>query len=130
MMMDLSDVLANNIDQDQGRMLELVDPVEGTPTGMKFWIVGPDSETAHRARIAMMDELVEMARPDGTVSAADRETARLNCLARHVLRFEITEDGQALPFSHKMMVRILRAGTWMQTQIDAFAADRANFRPQ
>lgn len=128
--MDLSDVLANNIDQDQGRVLELTDPVTGEPTGMKFWIVGPDSETAHRARIAMMDELQEAATPAGIVSATERETARLNCLARHVLRFEITENGERLPFSHQMMVRILRAGTWMQTQIDAFAADRANFRPQ
>lgn len=129
-MMDFAEVLANNIDQDQGRVLELVHPVEGTPTGMKFWIVGPDSATAQRARIAMMDELQEAARPDGTVSAENREIARLNCLARHVRRFEVNENGQPMPFNHQMMVRILRAGTWMQTQIDAFAADRANFRPE
>lgn len=129
-MMDLSDVLANNIDQDQGRMLELADPIEGTPTGMRFWIVGPDSATAHRARIAMMDEMAEAARPDGTISAESREAARLNCLARLVRRFEVNENGQPLPFNHQMMVRILRAGTWMQTQIDTFAADRSKFRPQ
>lgn len=128
--MDLSEVLANNIDQDQGRVLDLLDPVEGTPTGMKFWIVGPDSATAQRARIAMMDELQELARPDGTISAENRETARLNCLARLVRRFEVNENGQQLPFNHQMMVRILRAGTWMQTQIDAFAADRSKFRPE
>lgn len=127
--MDLRDVIANVADQDVGRMLELVDPVDGTPTGLKFWIVGPDSETQRRARLAMMDELADMARPDGTVSAEHRETARIQCLARCVVRFEVIENGAALPYSQQMVVRMLRIGTWIQSQIDAFAADRANFRP-
>lgn len=126
--MDLSDILANIADQDRGRECELHDPVTGVLTGIKLWIVGPDSKTAHDARIAMSDELMERTRPDGTVSAEDRDRARINCLARLVQRWEISEDGKALPFNHKNVVRVLSAGTWIQAQVDAFAADRSAFR--
>lgn len=125
--MDLSDILANIADQDKGRECGLLDPVTGEATGIKLWIVGPDSKTAHDARIAMSDELMERARPDGTVSAEDRERARIHSLARLVLRWEISEGGKALPFNQKNLLRLL-AVSWVEAQIDAFASNRANFR--
>ncbi|AMM83138.1 MULTISPECIES: hypothetical protein [Martelella] len=128
--MDLNDVLSNVADQDKGRMLEIADPWTGKPTGMRFWMAGPDSDTQRRARIAMMDELAEAADEQGRVSAEAREKARLNMLARCVLRWEITEDGKSVAMTHKAIVRVFRAGTWIQAQADAFAGDRANFRPE
>lgn len=128
--MDLSDVLANVADQDRGRELTIIDPWTGEKTGMVFWIVGPDSDTQRRARIEMMDELAEAAAADGTVSAEAREAARLTCLAKCVLRWDITEGGRPLPFGQKNIVRVFRAGAWIQAQVDAFAGDRAKFRPE
>lgn len=125
--MTLEDILANVADQDRGKEFELADPVTGEPTGIKLWIVGPDSETAHRARLALSDELADMADHEGRVSADNREKARLNCLARHVQRWEIEEDGKAIPFSHKAVLRLVRV-QWVQDQVDAFAADRAAHR--
>lgn len=125
--MDLNDVLANVADQDKGREFELADPVTGKPTGIKLRVAGPDSDTQHRARIAMMDELAEMADAEGRVSAELREKARLNCLARCILGWEIEEDGKPVPFSHKNLIRVLRV-QWVQAQADAFASDRAAFR--
>ncbi len=125
--MDLSDILSNVADQDRGRECELLDPVIGKPTGIKLWIVGPDSKTAHDARIAMSDELIEQARHDGTVSAEDRERARINSLARLVRRWEIEENGNPIPFTHKNVVRLLSVGTWIEAQVDAFASDRSAF---
>ena len=91
--MTLEEILANVADQDRGKEFELLDPVQGKPTGIKLWIVGPDSATAHRARLALSDELAELSDMSGMVTAENREKARLNCLARHVLRWEIEEDG-------------------------------------
>lgn len=125
--MTLEDILANVADQDRGKEFELADPVTGEPTGIKLWIVGPDSETAHRARLALSDELADMADHEGRVSADNREKARLNCLARHVQRWEIEEDGKPVPFSHKAVLRLVRV-QWVQDQVDAFAADRAAHR--
>lgn len=125
--MDLSEILSNIADQDRGRECELVDPVTGDPTGIKLWIVGPDSKTAHDARIAMTDELMERTRSDGTVSGEDRERARLNCLARMVTKWDITENGKPIPFAHKHVLRLL-AVSWAEAQIDAFASNRAHFR--
>lgn len=127
--MQLDEILANVADQDKGRELEILDPVEGKLTGIKFRVAGPDSETQHRARIALADELADMADADGRVSAEHREKARLNCLARCVLGWTIKEDGKPVPFSHANVVRVLRV-QWVQQQVDAFASDRACFRPE
>lgn len=125
--MTLDEIIMNVADQDRGKVFELADPVTGQPTGIKLWIVGPDSETAHRARLALSDELAEVADPEGKVTAEQRERARLNCLARHVLRWEVTEDGEPVPFNTKNLLRLLRVH-WVQVQVDAFAADRAAHR--
>ena len=125
--MTLDEVLTNVADQDRGREFELVEPVDGAPTGIKLWIVGPDSETAHRARLALSDELAEVADINGRVTAEQRERARLNCLARHVLRWDVIEAGKAVPFSTANLLRLLRVH-WVHEQVDGFAADRAAHR--
>ncbi|HEV7284878.1 MAG TPA: hypothetical protein VGN75_08470 [Kaistia sp.] len=128
--MDLSDILGNIADQDRGKELELAHPVTGKPTGIKFRVAGPDSDVHRRARLALGDELAEMAGPDGRVTAEHREKAGINMLARCVLGWEIQEDGKPVPFSHKACVRVLSAGQWIRGQVDAFAGDRRNFAPE
>lgn len=125
--MDLSEARGNVVDQDKGRWLDVADPWSGKPTGMRFLLAGPDSETQRRARLAMMDELADASATDGSVSAEGREAARINCLARCVLRWEIEDEGQAVPFTHKNVVRVLKGIQWIQIQVDAFAGDRRNF---
>lgn len=125
--MQLEDIFANVADQDRGKWFDLVDPVKGKPTGIRFLVAGPDSETQHRARLKLSDELSEMADLDGRVTAEQREKARLNCLARCVLNWEAEEDGKPVPFSHKSCVRLL-AVQWVQIQVDAFASDRQAHR--
>ena len=127
--MTLEEILHNVADQDRGREFELADPATGLPTGIKLWIVGPDSETAHRARLALSDELAEMADAEGRVTAEQREKARLHCLAAHVLRWEIEEDGKPVPFNTANLLRLLRVH-WVAEQVDSFAADRAAHRGQ
>jgi hypothetical protein len=126
--MDLSEILSLTEDQEKGRLFELADPVTGKPTGIKLRIAGPDSATQGRARLKLVDELAEMADAEGRVSAEAREKARLNNLARCVLGWEITEDGQPVPFSHANVLRLLRSSLWVQAQIDAFAGSRAEYR--
>ena len=125
--MTLDDILNNVADQDRGKEFMLADPVTGKPTGIKLWIVGPDSDTAHRARLALYDELADMADADGRVSAEHREKARLNALARHVLRWDVAEAGEPVPFSTANLLRLLRVH-WVHEQVDSFASDRAAHR--
>jgi hypothetical protein len=125
--MQLEDILSNVADQDKGQWFELPDPVTAKPTGIRFRVAGPDSDTQHRARIALADELADMADADGRVSAEHREKARLNSLARCVLDWEIEEEGKPVPFNTKNVLRVLRVA-WVQAQVDAFASDRRNFR--
>jgi hypothetical protein len=127
-MMDFSEIKSSVVDQDKGIEIEILDPVDGKTTGIKFTVSGPDSETQRKASLAMMDELAEMADSEGRVSAEHRETARLNMLVRCVLGFKIKEDGKAIPFNHQNCVRVLKAGTWLQAQVDLAASDRSLFR--
>lgn len=126
--MQLNDILADAQDQDRGRDFDLLDPVTGKVLGIRLRIAGPDSATQARARLQMVDDLAEMADADGRVSAADREKARLNTLARCVLGWDVKEDGQPVPFSQANVVRFLKAALWVQQQVDGFASDRAAFR--
>lgn len=128
MLRDLHDVAADVADQDRGRWLDLLDPVTGEATGLRFRIAGPDSATQHRAQLALADELAEMAGADGRVSAEHRERARVDSLARCVLDWQIVEAGEAVPFTHKNVVRVLHLARWIASQVDAFAGDRAAFR--
>lgn len=126
--MELNDILADAQDQDRGRDFDLLDPVSGKPTGITLRIAGPDSATQARARLQMTDDLAEAMDGDGRVSAADREKARLNSLARCVLGWDIREDGEAIPFNHANVLRLLKSALWVQEQVDRFAYDRAAFR--
>jgi len=122
--MQLNDIIAHSLDQEKGRWFDLAEPVEGKPSGIRLRIAGPDSETQHKSRLAFADELVEMADENGRVSAEIRERLRIKSLARCVLDWEIEEDGAPVPFGHANVVRLLKAGQWVQQQIDAFAGER------
>lgn len=127
-MTDLTDILANATDQDKGHEFELLDPVSGEPLGMKLRIAGPDSQLQRRAALAMADELAEAADMVGRVQAEDRETARLNSLAACVISWDVSENGEQLPFETKNVMRLLRSARWIADQVDAFAADRSPYR--
>lgn len=126
-MQQLDDILANIADQERGKVLELLDPTTGMPVGIRITIVGPDSDTARRARLALADEIAEMADADGRITAEQREKARLNMLAALIKEWDIMEAGERLPCGTKHVLRLLKV-PWAQDQIDAFAADRRHFR--
>lgn len=127
--MQLSDVLNNAADQDRGADLELLAPWDGSKTGMVLTIVGPDSDTARKADLAFADELVEMADERGVVSAENRAKARLNALAKRVIRWEVEDEGKPVIFSTKAVLTLLRV-SWVRDQVDAFAADHRHFAPK
>ncbi|MFD1341463.1 hypothetical protein [Litorisediminicola beolgyonensis] len=126
--MQLDDIRAFSADQERGHWFDLLDPVTAKATGIRVKLAGPDSEVQNRARLRLADDLSEVADAKGLVSAEARERCRLESLARCVLAWEITEDGQPVPFTHANVLRLLKAATWVQAQIDAFASDRAAFR--
>lgn len=128
--MDLNDMLANCEDQERGRVCTVLNPFTGEQTDIRIWIVGPDSDTARKSRLRLSDEILEDSHTDGTVSAENRERARINSLARLIKNWEFKQDGEVLPFTHKNAVQVLSSVQWLQLQVDAFAADRANFRSE
>lgn len=126
--MQLDDIRAFSADQERGAWLDLLDPVTGRSTGIRFKLAGPDSETQNRARLRLADDLSDVADADGRVSAEARERARLDSLARCILDWEISEGDEPLPLTHANAVRVLRASNWLQAEVDAFASSRVHFR--
>ncbi len=126
--MQLNEIRSFSSDQERGTWFDLADPVSGELTGIRLKIAGPDSETQNKARLRLADDLADMVDSEGRVSAEARERARLECLARCVLAWEISEDDQPVPFTHGNVVRLLKAGHWVQIQVDAFASDRVAHR--
>lgn len=126
--MQLSDVINNAADQDRGADLELIAPWDGSKTGMVLTIAGPDSDTARRADIAMLDQLVAMADDRGMVSAENKQKAQIDGLARRVLRWDVKEGDKPVPFDHQAVVTLLGV-SWVRAQVDTFAGDHRNFKP-
>lgn len=125
--MNLSEVANFSEDQDRGRWLDLVDPYEGKPIGIRLLIAGPDSSVQARSRIKMMDERADMADDEGRISAENAETCRLRSLARCVLNWEAIEGGLPVPFSFDAVLRLLKAGRFVEEQVDGFAGSRRAF---
>ncbi|SFD17302.1 hypothetical protein [Salipiger profundus] len=126
--MQLDDIRAFSADQDRGAWFDILDPVTGQQTGIRVKVAGPDSEVQNRARLRLADDLTEVADAEGRVTAEARERARIDSLARCILAWEISEDGEPVPFTHGNVVRLLKAAAWVQAQVDGFASDRAAFR--
>ena len=120
---NLEAIEAFAIDQGKGAYLEILSPVDGAAIGWRWLIAGPDSDVQARARLGLVDELAAAADEAGRVSAQAREAARLNCLAKCVLGWD-GPFADGLTFNHSNVLRALRAGQWLQSQVDAFAADR------
>lgn len=126
--MQLNEIVSLSADQERGKWFELADPVTGEPTGLRLKVVGPDSDTARKNRLLLADEIADLAAEDGRVTAEARERARIASLARYVIDWEVREDEAPVPFNHANVVRLLKAGAWVQAQVDAWAGDRAAFR--
>ena len=124
MLTSLDEIRAQAADQERGTWFDLLDPVEGRPTGIRLRVAGPDSETQRKARLVLADQLVELADLDGRVSAEAREKVRQESLAACVLDWECAEDGQPLSFTTANMLRLIRAASWVDAQLDGFAGDR------
>lgn len=127
-MMDLNEIYNNLADQEKGHEYDVMDPVTGQKTGIRFRVAGPDSQIARRARLKLVDDLANLADDMGKITAEAREKARIASLAAHVLDWNLTEGGQALACNHQNIVQVLTSVLWLQVQVDAFAADRTLYQ--
>lgn len=122
--MNLRDLDTLRSEQDAGRWFELMSPVDLTPTGIKLKIAGPDSDVQRRSGVAYRNELAAAHGRQGRVEASRADDIYLRHLANFILDIEAAEDGQAVPFSPDVALRVLRAGAWVRQQVEAFAASR------
>ncbi|MDP9571464.1 UNVERIFIED_ORG: hypothetical protein J2W66_001949 [Agrobacterium larrymoorei] len=124
------DLIANLADQERGRWMEVIEPWDGKPVGLRLLVAGPDSDTQRKARVEMADKLAEAADADGKVSFETREKMRLYCLARCVLGWELAASfGLDAQFGQAGVIKLLRFA-WLEQQLDAFAGDRSKFRSE
>lgn len=126
--MTLTDLETAQADHERGKWFDLRDPVDGTPTGIRLRIAGPDSLTQRRAELKMVDQLAEAADPQGRVSAETRERIRLEALAACVLDWELPGEDGPTPLTTANVLRLLGLARWVREQVDAFAGDRTPYR--
>jgi hypothetical protein len=115
---DLNDIVAH---QDRGADLTIKHPVTGEATDVVLTIVGPDSETARRARLHYEDELFAFR---GRPPASEVERMYLDKLARLVVRGNL---GDGVAFTHSNVVRFLTEHNYAREQVDAFSQSRVPY---
>jgi hypothetical protein len=125
--MDLSEIVKSTSAQDAGHEFELLDPVRGEPTGIKLTVAGPDSEIARKARHEMEKEINRQSARRGGLTPEGREQIMDEFFGTVVLGWNAKEAGKAVPFSKEAFLRLLKAGTWVRAQVDAFAGDRSPY---
>lgn len=111
--------------QDRGAECVIIHPVTGEALpDLVFTIVGPDSDTARRARLKLQDELLQYR---GTPSAEDQLRLATEELARKIIGWRVTSDGKPLEFTHTNVVRIIGKFQFIREQLEAFAQNRTPY---
>lgn len=104
--------------QDRGSDLVIKHPVTGEPTDIVLTIVGPDSDTARRARLQMEDGLYSY---HGKPSAAELDRMYIEQLARLVCRGNL---GEGVKFSFSNVVKFLTEHHYARVQVAEFSQRR------
>lgn len=125
--MDLSEISAFAEAQDAGSWHELFHPVDGTATGIRLKVVGPDSKRAHDASLSLQAGIARLQNGRGQVDPAKAEALYVEHLAKLVVDWEASQDGKPVPYSAAAVATLIRAGKWVQNQLAAFTAMRAPF---
>ncbi|KQZ50736.1 hypothetical protein ASD54_11045 [Rhizobium sp. Root149] len=126
--MDLNDILKSAADQNAGHQFELLDPVGGNPTGLKFTIAGPDSERARNANAKLEAALTKLtSRSSGRVSTDDRTRLVIDFLFDVTVSWDVKQGGKKLELTREHFGRVLGAASWVRAQVDTFAADRSPY---
>ena len=110
---------------EQGSALELEHPLEGTPIGVKIYLIGAESKKFKEA----MNEGLRRARKskaEMTVDQADLETSKT--LAAVTTGWEnVIWEGQPLEFSKENAIMLYRERSWIREQVDSYVSNVKNF---
>lgn len=114
-------------DQDRGRWFTPADPWTGAPLEFRMRIAGPDSRVQRAARLEAASARLRLGRP----TAADLEREAIYLLSRAVLDVDgLVWKGEAFVAEQEAVEYLLTALPWLREQVDAFAANRANYAPR
>ena len=115
----LDDLVAG---QDRGAELVIKHPTTGESLDIVFTVVGPDSDTARRARLQFQDELFAF---KGRPPAAELDRMEIDRRARCVVGWRMKRDGKDVPFTHSAVVKVLTGMQFVREQVEQFSQSRA-----
>ncbi|QUS39055.1 hypothetical protein RPMA_09580 [Tardiphaga alba] len=117
----LDDLVAG---QERGAPLAIRHPVTGEAMDIVLMIVGPDSDTAKRARLKLDDEKFAFTkRPP----ADEWDRMYVDYLARLVISWVAKRDGVDVPFTFTNVVKLLRDNLHVREQVTVFAQSRTHY---
>ena len=111
--------------QDAGRWVDILHPVTGEPTGIRFKIAGPDSRRQRDARYE-----VAARRASGAVTASRLQAQAVAFMAACILDWKVIENGEPIPFARHQVERVLNASPIIADQLDRALSDRVAFYPE
>lgn len=106
-------------------VVAILDPVDGTPTGITITVAGRYSPTARAATFALADQAADVKHAD---SAEAFDAKLLDLLAACTVEWaEMQEEGQALACSPAEAKRVYVAYPWLREQVQVAFLQTADF---
>lgn len=106
-------------------VVAILDPVDGTPTGITITIAGRYSPTARAATFALADKAADVKNAD---SAEAFDAKLLDLLAACTVEWaEMQEEGQWLACSPAEAKRVYVAYPWLREQVQVAFLQTADF---
>jgi hypothetical protein len=117
-------------DANAGFTLTLLHPDTGEPLDARITVVGRDSTTFAKAETALRRRVIEAPMADAAQEDRDARLEReaIELLAACTTGWELSWEGQDLPFSIESAQMVYRARRWIRRQVDAAVMRRENFK--
>jgi len=121
------DKLATTANHEAGAEVNILSPVDGSPTDVFIWIKGADSKAWRREKKRQTSKMIA-AKAEGKIEDLDFDQMDIDALVAVTIEWKgITKDGKVYKFSEQNAKELYEQSPSIVEQLLKFLGDSGNF---
>ena len=121
------DKLATTANHEAGAEVNILSPVDGSPTDVFIWIKGADSKAWRREKKRQTSKMIA-AKAEGKIEDLDFDQMDIDALVAVTIEWKgITKDGKVYKFSEENAKELYEQSPSIVEQLLKFLGDSGNF---